>query len=103
MRSCAGATGQPAWYVKGTSVAVIEATTPVNAGCAAAPEVAVPNVAVVAVVRDVVAVVGDVGVDPDVDVDAVGGEVRRAVCAEPDDPHAPVATSINVTTAPAQR
>ena len=100
MRSCAGETGQPAWYANGTSSAVIVATTPVNAGCAAAPEVVVPEVGVVA---GAVLVVGDGGVDVVVEGDAVVGAARRAAFAEPDEPHAPVATSSNVTTAPAHR
>jgi hypothetical protein len=46
--------------------------------------------------------VGDVVVDPFVDVDAVVDELLRAN-GSPEDPHAPVVTSITVTAAPAHR
>jgi hypothetical protein len=87
MRSCAGATGQPARYVNGMSAAVIVATTPVYAGGPVAG-VVVPEVVVV--------------VDPVVDVDALVDELLRAR-GEPEDPHAPTVTSNIVTTAPAHR
>ena len=50
----------------------------------------------------VLAVAGDVVVDPVVDVDAMVDDMLRAN-ASPEEPHAPAVTSINVTTAPAHR
>jgi hypothetical protein len=79
---------------------VIVATTPVNAGGEAGPEVVVPEVGVLA---GAVLVVSDGCVDVVVEGDAVVGAARRAAFAEPDDPHAPVATSTNIATAPAHR
>jgi hypothetical protein len=96
IRNWSGPTGQPARYVDGTSAAVIVATVPVNAGI-----VGVTGAVVVGVTGTTVVVVDVAGVvDDAVAAVTFGGVVvalDRRTTARPGDeePHAPVARTIN--------
>jgi L,D-peptidoglycan transpeptidase YkuD (ErfK/YbiS/YcfS/YnhG family) len=99
MRSCAGVTGQPAWYVDGTSAAVIAVTVPRNEAAAAVVVVVVGATVVVTVVGAatvvVVVVPGTVVVAGSVEV----LETTGAAEVEVDEPQAVVATSATAITA----
>jgi hypothetical protein len=102
IRNWSGPTGQPARYVDGTSAAVIVATVPVNAGIVGVTGASVAGVTgatAVVVVDDEVVVATVVGV-----VVVVVVALDRRTTARPGDeePHAPVATTINTANAHAR-
>src|SRR5258706_628291 len=84
-------TGQPARYVAGTSAAVIVATLPVNAGSVGGTG------AIVVVVDD--AVVGGAVVVATVVAVVVEPERRMTAPLGDEEPHAPVASTINTANA----